>query len=123
MVQNAGSPGLTQKGFMSKWAYLTMTNPKAALAHLLYIGIPLDKQTMQQQFSVSRPRSIERKKPRDQQCRTVFQVSMLKVFVLHNVRQAFHHPRICHHHADFLAQLSSTLPFLVLKAVYEICII
>ena len=78
MVQKAGSPGLTHKGFMSNWAYLTMTNPRAALAHLLYVGIPLDKQTMQQQFNISRPRSVERKKLRDQQCRTVFQVRQVK---------------------------------------------
>ena len=79
LVQQSGSTGLTQAAFMSKWAYLTATNPRAALAHLLYIGIPLDKFTMQQQFRVSRPRSLERKRPREQDCRTTFQVVVCEV--------------------------------------------
>ena len=68
--------GLTQTGFMSKWAFLTATNPRAALVHMLYLGVKLNTEVMQCHFHTSRPRQLERKKARDSQCRTLFQVCL-----------------------------------------------
>lgn len=74
MVQTTRD-GLTQAGFLSKWAYFTGANPRAALTHMLYLGVQLNADAMQRHFSTSRPRHVERKKARDSHCRTFFQVS------------------------------------------------
>lgn len=74
MVQQSDSKGLTEQGFLSKWAYLTAANPRAALMHLLYVGMPLDEDAIKNLIRVSRPRSLERKRPRDTACRNTFQV-------------------------------------------------
>lgn len=73
MVQSV-EHGLTQKGFVSQWAYLTVANPRKALEHLMYLGLPMDPAFMQRQFSISKTRQQERRRGKDFQGRALFQV-------------------------------------------------
>ena len=74
MVQTAKG-GLTQKGFLSQWAYLTSTQPRKALEHMLYLGLHMDPSMIQRQFSISKTRQQERRRGKDFAGRGVFQVT------------------------------------------------
>lgn len=73
MVQSSGQ-GLTQKGFASRWAYLTIVNPRKALEHMMYLGLPMDPAFMQRHFAISKTRQQERRRGKDFQGRALFQV-------------------------------------------------
>ena len=74
MVQKSGM-GLTQKGFTSRWSYLTNANPRKALEHMMYLGLHMEPSLMQRQFSISKTRQQERRRGKDFHGRGVFQVS------------------------------------------------
>ncbi len=74
MVQSSDQ-GLTQKGFASCWAYLTLSNPSKALEHMMYLGLDMDPALMQRQFAISKTRQQERRRGKDFQGRALFQVS------------------------------------------------
>ncbi|XP_042440640.1 mitochondrial Rho GTPase 1-like isoform X1 [Zingiber officinale] len=60
--------GLSLDGFISEWALMTLQDPKASLANLIYIGYTGDPASV---FHVTRKRRLDRKKQRTQ--RNVFQ--------------------------------------------------
>ncbi|KAG2288216.1 hypothetical protein Bca52824_047820 [Brassica carinata] len=64
------TPGgkLTINGFLSEWALMTLLDPRKTLANLIYIGYGHDPASA---FSVTRKRSVDRKKQRTE--RNVFQ--------------------------------------------------
>jgi Ras family protein T1 len=64
------TPGgsLTINGFLSEWALMTLLDPRKSLANLTYIGYGHDPAST---FSVTRKRSVDRKKQRTE--RNVFQ--------------------------------------------------
>ncbi|KAL0866783.1 hypothetical protein Bca101_045901 [Brassica carinata] len=64
------TPGgkLTINGFLSQWALMTLLDPRKTLANLIYIGYGHDPASA---FSVTRKRSVDRKKQRTE--RNVFQ--------------------------------------------------
>lgn len=74
MVQKA-EMGLTQKGFISRWSYLTNANPRKALEHMMYLGLHMEPSLMQRQFNISKTRQQERRRGKDFHGRGVFQVS------------------------------------------------
>ncbi|KAJ0255011.1 Mitochondrial Rho GTPase 2 [Hirschfeldia incana] len=59
---------LTINGFLSQWALMTLLDPRKTLANLIYIGYGHDPAST---FSVTRKRSVDRKKQRTE--RNVFQ--------------------------------------------------
>ncbi|KAL3136163.1 hypothetical protein ABBQ32_007179 [Trebouxia sp. C0010 RCD-2024] len=65
--------GLTLKGFTAQWAYLTNSNPRKALEHMMYLGLPMEPSFMQRQFSISKTRQQERRRGKDLHGRGVFQ--------------------------------------------------
>ncbi len=75
MVQSSDQ-GLTQKGFASCWAYLTLSNPSKALEHMMYLGLDMDPALMQRQFAISKTRQQERRRGKDFQGRALFQVGL-----------------------------------------------
>jgi hypothetical protein len=80
MVQSSDQ-GLTQKGFASCWAYLTIVDPSKALEHMMYLGLPMDPAFMQRQFAISKTRQQERRRGKDFQGRALFQVSLASTCV------------------------------------------
>ena len=80
MVQSS-EQGLTQKGFASCWAYLTLSNPSKALEHMMYVGLDMDPALMQRQFAISKTRQQERRRGKDFQGRAMFQVSLASAVV------------------------------------------
>lgn len=90
MVQSSEG-GLTQKGFASCWAYLTIVNPRKALEHMMYLGLPMDPAVLQRQFAISKTRQQERRRGKDFQGRALFQVCCRSWTVTMSVLCAFHH--------------------------------
>ena len=80
MVQTS-KMGLTQKGFTSRWSYLTNANPRKALEHMMYLGLHMEPSLMQRQFSISKTRQQERRRGKDFHGRGVFQVSCYNMIV------------------------------------------
>ncbi len=80
MVQSSDQ-GLTQKGFASCWAYLTLSNSSKALEHMMYLGLDMDPALMQRQFAISKTRQQERRRGKDFQGRALFQVSLASAVV------------------------------------------
>ena len=76
MVQKQSRGALFPKGFAARWAYMTATNPRKVLEHLMYLGLPMDPNFMQRQFTISKTRQQERRRGRDFSGRSVFQVTM-----------------------------------------------
>nr|CAD1821942.1 unnamed protein product [Ananas comosus var. bracteatus] len=60
--------GLSPEGFLSEWALMTLLDPVASLANLIYIGYPGDATSA---FQITRKRRVDRKKQQSQ--RNVFQ--------------------------------------------------
>jgi len=58
LVETAHAGGLTRPGFLAKWAYTTMKDPRLTLAHVLYLGYKGDPALL---FATSRRRKQERK--------------------------------------------------------------
>lgn len=58
LLVQSSPDGLTEEGWMAKWAFTTAADPRAALEWLMYLGY--DKEASAA-FTVSRPRRLERK--------------------------------------------------------------
>ena len=76
MVPKTSRGWLLPKGFAARWAYMTATNPRKVLEHLMYLGLPMDPNFMQRQFTISKTRQQERRRGRDFSGRCVFQVTI-----------------------------------------------
>ncbi|XP_056865381.1 mitochondrial Rho GTPase 2 isoform X3 [Raphanus sativus] len=67
-AEKTPSGKLTINGFLSEWALMTLLDPRKTLANLIYVGYGHDPAST---FSVTRKRSVDRKKQRTE--RNVFQ--------------------------------------------------
>lgn len=60
LVETSRKGHLTMNGFLSKWAYTTMTDPQRTLAYAIYLGYP-ERGSPERLFQISKPRKVERR--------------------------------------------------------------
>ncbi|GAB4823148.1 hypothetical protein N2152v2_010194 [Parachlorella kessleri] len=60
LVERSRKGHLTLNGFLAKWAYTTLGDPRLTLEYALYLGYP-DEQSVDRLFQISKPRRLERR--------------------------------------------------------------